>query len=516
MQSDSQPRVLVTPDDLLGFEIDGRYRLDAIVGGGGMGVVYRTVQQNLNRSVAIKVLKLEDVDSKHRLDRFKREIDIVAQLTHPNIVRVFDTGRDPVLGLHYIAMELVDGASLDEIIGGYRMAPELAIDLGYQIAAALTEPHKLGIVHRDIKPANVLLVARSDDTVGVKVVDFGIARTESGGTGRVTTTGVVVGSPMYMAPEVTRGESLDPRTDLYSLGVLLYELITGSTPFGGTTPVAIMLRHAVEDPPSLSESVGADFPYPELVHLVDDLLRKERRDRPEDAKSVMRALDAIRTKYGISRVEIDGSQPIKQALLPFMTRASKAPTFEEVDAYSPTTPVDAMGRTGSDSFVGWLVSESARQVLGPGQVTATESMEGPMDVEPPPSQPLPLALIVGVVIAAVVGLFIWQGTQGEPPIETAPAIAADPVVSAPAAKEGPSVEPAVADAPDVSVATPDAAVAQQIDAQADAAPAVVDNVPPAKPTSVAKQPRPKRQPKQDEPAPKDDDFVEGMQWVQEK
>jgi serine/threonine protein kinase len=503
MESDSQPRVLITPDDLLGFEIDGRYRLDAIVGGGGMGVVYRTVQQNLNRSIAIKVLKLEDVDNKHRLDRFRREIDIVAQLTHPNIVRVFDTGRDPVLGLHYIAMELIDGPSLEDIMRGQRVAPELAMDVAYEIAAALTEPHSLGIIHRDIKPGNVLVVARSDDTVGVKVVDFGIARTESGGTGRVTTTGVVVGSPMYMAPEVTRGEALDPRTDLYALGVLLYEMISGRAPFGGSTPVAIMLRHAVEDPPSLAEAVGAGFRFPELVALVDDLLRKEMKDRPADAKSVLRALDAIRSRYGVTRVKIDSAQPIAQALGPFLEESEAPAELQEVDAYSPTTPVDAMGNTGSDSFAGWLVSDSARAVLGPTRTAATDSMEGPMETG---RRPRSVGIIAVVAVVALCAIAAVALTRSEPTVNAE--IGGD--TETPAAL---APEPVEAPAPQIP-ATPDVGGEQPPDLGTADAPevAAVEGPPKPKPKPEVKPPTKDRA----KDPPKEDEFDEGMLWVKEK
>lgn len=517
MERDPQTRVLVTPEDLVGFEIDGRYRLDAIVGGGGMGVVYRTMQHNLNREIAIKVLKLDDGDGKHRVERFKREIDIVAQLSHPNIVHVFDSGRDPVLGLHYIAMELIDGASLDDLMRGHRMRPELAIDIAYEVAAALTEPHKMGIVHRDIKPANVLVTTRSDDTVGVKVVDFGIARSSgSGSSSKITTTGVVVGSPMYMAPEVARGESLDGRTDLYSLGVLLYEMVTGDTPFRGSTPVAIMLRHAVEEPPSLAESVEADFRLPELVELVDGMLSKERKRRPADAKAVLRSLEKIRAAHGMTRVHIDGSKPLREALEPFLvpTEPASEPMLD-ADPYSATTPIgtDEMSMS-ADSFSGWLVSDDARAAL---QQTIVSGSSAQRETDDAPARGRTSTGIVLAVLALllVIGGGVWVSTHRDARPEPSPEVVelgSQPVEAPPFVPPlAPPAPPALAaqnGAATADIGTPDAAIA-------DAGGAEAAEVP----TSASKRAKPPRTQESDRGDAKPattDEFNKGMEWLHHK
>ncbi|QDG49385.1 serine/threonine protein kinase [Persicimonas caeni] len=355
-----QRRVLVSPEELLDYEIGGKYRLDAIIGGGGMGMVYRTTQQNLNRSVALKLLKLNEGDSQKALDRFKREIDIVSQLTHPNIVRVYDSGVDPELRLHFIVMEMVDGVGLDALVARFRFDPALSIEIARGVCAALTEPHRLGIVHRDIKPGNILLTVRSDDTLGVKVVDFGISRsTQVDDDGRVTATGEVVGSPLYMAPEAARGADIDGRTDLYSVGVLLYEMLSGQPLFQGPTPVSIMLRHMGEPPPSLAEVLPADAVPAELVELVESLLAKRPADRPESARAVLRRLDAIRDEHGFGTLRLDGASSPAVALRPWMS-ALDAPTVETGELDAPTETWTADKTTEElPFFEGWLIPETA-------------------------------------------------------------------------------------------------------------------------------------------------------------
>ena len=511
--ADETPKVLVTPEQLVGYAIDNRYRLEGIVGGGGMGVVYRTRQTSLNREVAIKLLKIEDGNDRHRLERFRREIDIIAKLSHPNIVRVFDSGRDEALGLSYIVMELIDGVPLDEVMLGHQLDPALAIDIAREVLAALTDPHAMGIIHRDIKPANILVSARSDDTVGVKVVDFGIARGHgSGGSSKITTTGVVVGSPMYMAPEVARGEELDARTDLYSLGVLLYEMLTGDTPFRGSTPVAIMLRQAVDDPPSLADGLPDDFPIPELVELVDSMLAKDKRNRPADARAVLRALDAICVDRGMGRVRIDGSMPIVEALKEHRSRArppKPAPDDENAgaDPYSATQPWDT-AEERPDSFQGWLVPEAVRtQLMSSGSV---EHASAPA----PGRRRTPL--IVAAIVATV-GLVAAAAIVHEDPVPRREEVRSSPSTSeAPA----PPVERHGPPAPQVERGDAPAA-GEEIDAPASQAQTheprrLEPELPAPRQQRQAKPSRPSaRAPRPDAGSTKEPK-VENLDWIRQK
>ncbi|WP_214415657.1 Stk1 family PASTA domain-containing Ser/Thr kinase [Sphaerisporangium fuscum] len=227
--------------------LGGRYELDGVVGRGGMAEVYRARDIRLDRVVAIKTLRA-DLARDHTFQaRFRREAQSAASLNHPSVVAVYDTGEDTTEGtpVPYIVMEFVDGRTLRDVLrSDRRLMPERALELVDGILRALDYSHRGGIVHRDIKPANVMITLAGD----VKVMDFGIARAMADSAATMTQTAQVIGTAQYLSPEQARGERVDARSDIYSTGCVLYELLTGHPPFTGDSPVAIAYQHVREDP----------------------------------------------------------------------------------------------------------------------------------------------------------------------------------------------------------------------------------------------------------------------------
>jgi eukaryotic-like serine/threonine-protein kinase len=227
--------------------LGGRYELDGIVGRGGMAEVYRARDIRLDRIVAIKTLRADLARDQIFQARFRREAQSAASLNHPNIVAVYDTGEDMTSGVPvpYIVMEFVDGRTVRDLLQeGHRLLPDRSLEIIDGVLRALDYSHQAGIVHRDIKPGNVMVTRNGD----VKVMDFGIARAMSDAQATMTQTAQVIGTAQYLSPEQARGERVDSRSDLYSAGCLLYELLTGRPPFTGDSPVAIAYQHVRENP----------------------------------------------------------------------------------------------------------------------------------------------------------------------------------------------------------------------------------------------------------------------------
>ena len=238
--------------------LGGRYHLGAVIGQGGMAEVHRGRDVRLGRDVAIKLLRADLARDPSFQGRFRREAQSAASLNHPSIVAVYDTGEDHGSGsvTPYIVMEYVEGRTLREVLASEgRLLPQRAMEITAQICAALEQAHRAGIVHRDIKPGNVMLTPSGE----VKVMDFGIARAVTGSSQTMTQTAAVIGTAHYLSPEQARGEHVDARSDIYSTGCLLYELVTGAPPFSGDTPVAVAYQHVREEPVPPS-SVEPDVP----------------------------------------------------------------------------------------------------------------------------------------------------------------------------------------------------------------------------------------------------------------
>jgi eukaryotic-like serine/threonine-protein kinase len=255
--------------------LGGRYELDGVVGRGGMAEVYRARDIRLDRIVAVKTLRDDLARDQTFQARFRREAQSAASLNHPSIIAVYDTGEDMVgpVPVPYIVMEYVDGRTLRDLLrDDRRLLPERALEIVDGVLRALDYSHRNGIVHRDIKPANVMLTRTGD----VKVMDFGIARALSDSQVTMTQTAQVIGTAQYLSPEQARGERVDARSDLYSTGCLLYELLTGRPPFSGDSPVAIAYQHVRENPVPPSQL------DPEIPRWADAIVLKAMAKAPGD------------------------------------------------------------------------------------------------------------------------------------------------------------------------------------------------------------------------------------------
>jgi len=279
---------------VVGELIAGRYELEELVGTGGMSSVYRAHDRLLERDVALKVLHEQFTADGEYVERFRREARAVAQLSHPNIVTVIDRGEQA--GRQYIVFEYVDGENLKALVGREGPLGEReAIGLTLQVARALGFAHGQGLVHRDVKPQNVLL----NDNGQAKVTDFGIARSlDVQGGGGLTQTGTVMGTSDYIAPEQARGSRVDAQSDIYSLGTVLYELLTGEVPFSGDNFVAVAMQHINQPPPSARER------RPELSPCVDAAIRRAMAKEPRDRFGSM---DELCSELSGCLAELDGN-----------------------------------------------------------------------------------------------------------------------------------------------------------------------------------------------------------------
>ena len=266
--------------------VGGRYELGELLGRGGMAEVRKGTDTRLGRVVAVKRLRTDLASDATFQARFRREAQSAASLNHPAIVAVYDTGEEPAadgsgISQPYIVMEYVAGRTLRDILReGRKILPERALEITSGVLSALDYSHRAGIIHRDIKPGNVMLTPSGD----VKVMDFGIARAISDASSTMTQTAAVVGTAQYLSPEQARGETVDSRSDVYSAGCLLYELLTGRPPFVGDSPVAVAYQH-VREPAVPPSDHDTELP-PEIDAIVLKALAKRLEDRYQSAAAM--------------------------------------------------------------------------------------------------------------------------------------------------------------------------------------------------------------------------------------
>ncbi|MEO0326185.1 MAG: serine/threonine-protein kinase, partial [Myxococcota bacterium] len=297
-------------DPLLGTVVDGRYRVEAVIGEGGMGVVYGVTHVTLGKRFALKVLRRDYARDETVVERFVREAQAATSIGHESIVDIHDFGRLPDASTYFV-MELLEGETLTARIRRGPLEPEEMLRTTRQIASALSAAHASGIVHRDLKPDNVHLVPRGNDPPTVKVLDFGIAKV-GGAHGKLTRTGTVFGTPYYMSPEQAAGQSVDGRTDVYALGVLVYEMLTGQVPFDGDTFMGILSKQMFEAPPSLVAS-GID---PGLAEAVSRALAKRPEERTPTMEALVDDLEAAMAGESLVPRGGPGSRPAPAATSP--------------------------------------------------------------------------------------------------------------------------------------------------------------------------------------------------------
>jgi serine/threonine-protein kinase len=351
--------------------VGGRYELGELLGRGGMAEVRQAVDQRLGRSVAVKQLRADLAVDPTFQARFRREAQSAAGLNHPTIVAVYDTGEeiDPLSGVSipYIVMELVEGPTLRDVLReGRKILPERALELTQGVLEALSYSHKAGIVHRDIKPANVMLTPNG----GVKVMDFGIARAVADTSATMTQNAAVIGTAQYLSPEQARGETVDARSDLYSTGCLLYELLAGRPPFVGDSPVSVAYQHVREAPVPPSQL------DPEITPEIDAVVLKALAKDPDD-----RYQSAAEMRADISRL-LSGEQTTAQrttAVVPMAAGAMAANAYD-----TPT------------------------HVAGPPTILPPEPVEeGEYEEEEPQKSRVGLAILIAALIVLALGLGGW-------------------------------------------------------------------------------------------------------------
>ncbi len=385
---------MATIDERRGTIFAGRYRLERKLGGGGMADVWLAEDQELGRKVAIKILHDRYANDTQFVERFRREATHAAGLSHPNVVSIFDRGE--VEGSYFIVMEYVEGRTLKELIVTRGPCPvPVAISYVRQVLAALRYAHRNGIVHRDIKPHNVLV----DHEGRVKVADFGIARA---GSSQMTEAGSIIGTAQYLSPEQARGAPVDESSDLYSTGIVLFELVTGKVPFTGETPVEIAMKHLSQVPPAPS-SIRPEVPH-DLDLVVLRALAKEPADRYRSAKEMDRDLELV------GRGDAVGPETEEAATMVLRGESTAATTVqpraagyggdERYRAY------EGQVKTGR-AWWPWLLAAAAAIALGIGVWLLYDNIRDQIDA----NEPVAVNIYTGILEKKAVALINDDGFE---------------------------------------------------------------------------------------------------------
>jgi serine/threonine protein kinase len=334
----AEPEVIQKSKSLIGRSLGGRYTITSVLGRGGMGTVYAAHQASVDRSVAIKVLNREFAENPMIVRRFHQEAMAASRLTHPNTISVYDFGQSE--GLLYIAMEHLRGETLKARLERNGHLPTVqALEILQQILKSVAEAHRQGVIHRDLKPENIFLAELEGEKDFVKVLDFGVAqlRTPDDDQATLTQVGSIFGTPKYMAPEQTMDVTIDARVDIYSLGIMLYEMLLGSAPFEGENPLAIILAHANQAIPRFSvKRPDLDIPSA-LEAIVLKALAKDRERRHSASSEFSTELDLFLSSIQESAAEVDTSS------LPSIASVVDSPSVSDVEILPNERPTEHRG-----------------------------------------------------------------------------------------------------------------------------------------------------------------------------
>ena len=457
-------------DPMEGRVLEEKWVLESRIGGGGMGTVYRAHQLSVDRTVAIKVLRSSLVEEDEHVERFFREANVASNISDPRCVTIYDFGQTAEDHVLYLAMEYLEGESLQERVKRETLTFEQALQVGVQICQALSHLHGHGVIHRDLKPENVVLIDEiGSDDVFLKLLDFGLAKLANSDATPVTATGKVYGTPAFMSPEQCMGSEIGFQSDLYALGCVLYELVSGATPFEGKSSVQILLAHVNRQPPPLSAHAAVPKSFD---NLIGQLLAKDPDERPRSAEAVGTRLQDIHDRLsngtamqrpetgdrhaGSDSAEESGEQSPVPTLEGEPTGGGLWKRSDELPRGSsaPTRPADSIEEpTDSDE-----IRDDLAELEADGEEDDSED-DGERDEEPTESSgertasergPGAGRTAAAVGFVAVALAVVWWNLQGGEQPESEPtseAVAAHETDTAPAPMESPSA---------VAAAEPDA------------------------------------------------------------
>ena len=444
------------PDPLIGTVVAGRYRVMALLGEGGMGQVYLAEHEAIEKRVALKILRPEHSAKPDIVTRFQQEAISASRIKHRNVLDVFDFGQLDN-GCFFLAMEFLEGNDLaDELMGSRIIDPARAVRIAIQVCRALAAAHSRGVVHRDLKPENVFLQRSGDGDEVVKIVDFGIAQLRSSDEAaasehkhkrrRLTRTGMIFGTPEYMAPEQAAGKKADLRVDVYALGVILYEMVTGAVPFTADTFMAVLAAHLNDMPPSMHEVYPDVAISTELRSVIMRALAKDPAARFQSMGDLATALFA--TPEGARSPHVPAHSPLPEV--------GPHPSRVHQHGGSPAAPITHQSRTAACGTPDLAASARTLAAIEP-----TEPPRSEPETDPPISKPAPKsrqALLIGTALLVVTGgsagTALYLSTQRAP---TPPPIPANP--ESPPTAPAPSPPPSLAPAPTSTASAEPAVVA---------------------------------------------------------